>query len=50
MKRLDRIISETIKRFIAESSFKNNQGYNYFAVNKNTGKIANGWDCELPTS
>ena len=25
-------------------SFKNNQGYSHFAVNKATGKIVNGWD------
>ena len=25
-------------------SFKNNQNYTHFAVNKNTGKIVNGWD------
>ena len=24
--------------------FKNNQNYSHFAVNKNTGKIVNGWD------
>lgn len=43
MKHLDKIISETVNRFIIESSFKNNQGYSHFAVNKNTGKIVNGW-------
>lgn len=25
-------------------SFKNNQGYSHFAVNKATNKIVNGWD------
>lgn len=25
-------------------SFRNNQGYTHFAVNKSTGKIVNGWD------
>ena len=25
-------------------SFKNNDNYSHFAVNKDTGKIVNGWD------
>ena len=29
---------------LSESTFKNNQGYSHFAVNKDTKKIVNGWD------
>lgn len=30
-----------------QESFKNNQGYTHFAVNKATGKIVNGWDYSM---
>lgn len=55
-KRVIRITESELKRLIGESvmrrlqtineedSFKNNQGYSHFAVNKATNKIVNGWD------
>ena len=35
---------ESIKRVNEAEEFKNNQNYTHFAVNKDTGKIVNGWD------
>lgn len=42
---LHRIVKETVDKILKENEgFTNNQGYSHFAVNKNTGKIVNGWD------
>ena len=52
---LHKMIMESAKRVLKEmgrydsdleegESFKNNQNYSHFAVNKATNKIVNGWD------
>ena len=41
---LKKVITESVRSVLAESSFKNNQSYTHFAVNKETNKIVNGWD------
>ena len=38
------LIEESVKRIMINESFKNNDNYSHFAVNKATGKIVNGWD------
>ena len=53
---LHSLISDAVKNYInevmthgnplegEEETFKNNQNYSHFAVNKDTNKIVNGWD------
>lgn len=40
---LHAIVKNAVRKIMTES-FKNNQNYSHFAVNKSTNKIVNGWD------
>ena len=42
---LHAIVKNTVRKIMTES-FRNNQNYSHFAVNKSTNKIVNGWDYE----